>query len=616
MPKYILVLILFVCCTAANAQLRFALVTDTHIGGTGADEDLRRTVTDINAIDTIDFVIVSGDVTEFGSDAELSLAKEILDGLNKPWYIVPGNHDTKWSENGANSFLRIFGAETFVFTHSGYLFIGTNSGPNMRMGPGQIPRENIVWLDSVLSLPQYKSLKIISVNHYPLDDGLNNWYELTDRLKERDTRLALCGHGHSNRVMNFEGIPALMCRSNLRARDTVGGYNIIRITGDTLLTAAVRHPLVTTMPPWASIGVAANDEGSGTAEYPRPDYSMNSLYRGVKEVWRVQEKSDIGAGVAIAGRMLIVTNTGGEVKGLGLRDGKTRWVHATGAKIYSTPATDGRTVIAAATDGMVHALNIRNGKVLWSFDTGPPLVSSPVIAGDRVIIAGSSGRCFALGLDNGTVLWSNSAIDGFVETIPLVYRGKIIFGTWNNRLYALDAETGKTAWEWHNGYANRMLSPAACVPVASGDRVFVVAPDRKMACLDASDGTLLWHSNLEGQTVRESMGLSADSSLVYAKTMDGNLIGVRADGSVQKASWKADANTGYDIAPAVIPESDGVVFIPTDKGIIYAVTRDEGRLLWIHRISSCLVNQVAPAGTGRVVCTSMDGVVTMLSFGR
>ena len=616
MHKYIFVLILLVCGTSANAQLRFALVTDMHIGGTGADEDLRRTVTDINAIDTIDFVIVSGDVTEFGSDAELALAKEILDGLNKPWYIVPGNHDTKWSENGANSFRRIFGAETFAFTHSGYLIIGTNSGPNMRMGPGQIPRENIVWLDSVLSLPQYKALKIISVNHYPLDNGLNNWYELTDRLKGRDTRLALCGHGHSNRVMNFEGIPALMGRSNLRARDTVGGYNIMRITGDTLLTAAVRHPHVATMPPWASISVAACDTASGTTEYPRPDYSMNSLYRGVKEVWRVQEQSDIGAGVAISGSMLIVTNTGGEVKALGLRNGKTRWVHATGAKIYSTPATDGRKVIAAATDGTVYALNIRNGKVLWRFDTGQPLVSSPVITGDRVFIAGSSGTCFALGLDSGTVLWSNSSIDGFVETIPLVYRGKIIFGTWNNRLYALDAETGQIAWDWHNGYANRMLSPAACVPVASGDRVFVVAPDRKMACLDASDGTLLWHSSLEEQTVRESMGLSADSSLVYAKTMDGNLIGVRADGSEEKASWKADANTGYDIAPAVIPESDGVVFIPTDKGIIYAVTRDEGRLLWIHRISSCLVNQVSPAGPGRVICTSMDGVVTMLSFGR
>ena len=78
-----------------EGRFSFALVTDTHIGGDGADDDLRRTVTDINAVDSIAFVIVSGDVTEFGSNAELRLAKKILDGLRKPWYIIPGNHDTK-----------------------------------------------------------------------------------------------------------------------------------------------------------------------------------------------------------------------------------------------------------------------------------------------------------------------------------------------------------------------------------------------------------------------------------------------------------------------------------------------------------------------------------------
>ncbi|MCK7539391.1 MAG: metallophosphoesterase [Marinilabiliales bacterium] len=58
-----------------EGRFSFALVTDTHIGGTGADEDLRRTVDDINAIDSLAFVIISGDVTEFGSDSELHAGK-------------------------------------------------------------------------------------------------------------------------------------------------------------------------------------------------------------------------------------------------------------------------------------------------------------------------------------------------------------------------------------------------------------------------------------------------------------------------------------------------------------------------------------------------------------
>lgn len=619
MKKQILILTLIICLFPAAAQdhsgtFHFALVTDTHIGGAGADEDLRRTVEDINTIDSLAFVIISGDVTEFGSDSELLLAKEILGGLRKPWYIIPGNHDTKWSESGANSFRRIFGAEAFAFRHNGWLFLGTNSGPNMRMGPGQIPRENIVWLDSVLSVPSNRELKIITVNHYPLDSGLNNWYELTDRLRKLDTRLALCGHGHSNRVMNFEGIPALMGRSNLRAGKEYGGYNIMTIRGDTLLTAAVRRPDTVTMAPWTTVKLARHDFPADTTSWPRPDYSMNEQYPEVSQAWRVQEMSDIGAGTVPAGRLAITTNTDGEVKALNIKRGKVRWTYSTGAKIYSTPATDSKRAVVASADGMVYALNLRNGRVQWSFDSGQPMVASPVTGGGKAFITGSSGKCYALDITNGRLLWSNSLIDGFVETRPVIYKGMLIFGTWNNRLYAIDTETGEIKWVWNNGYTNRMLSPAACVPVVTGDRVFVVAPDRKMACLDAFTGELIWHSDLGGAAVRESMGISADSTMILAKTMNGAVIGVDAGGSEGQVVWKSGFDIGYDIAPGVISEKEGVIFIPSDKGIVHAASRSDGRLLWSHRISSCLINSIEPLKGRSVLCNAMDGVVVRIDY--
>lgn len=597
-----------------NDRFSFALVTDTHIGGEGADEDLQRTVDDINGADTIAFVIISGDITEFGSDSELRKAKQILDGLTKPWYIIPGNHDTKWSESGANSFRVVFGGEAFAFSHGDWLFLGTNSGPNMRMGPGQIPRENIVWLDSVLSVPVNREMKVISVNHYPLDEGLNNWYELTDRLKKLDTRLALCGHGHSNRELDFEGIPALMGRSNLRAGKEYGGYNIMTISGDTLINASVRHPGVATMPAWAAVRLVDHVFASDTTRWPRPDYSMNDMYPQVSETWRIQQNADIGAGAAVAGRMAIVTSTAGEVSALSLSNGHKRWRFATGAKIYSTPAISGKTVITASADGMVRALGLKNGKLLWSFDAGQPVVASPVISDGKVIIAGSSGKCHALDISDGSLLWSNGSIDGFVETVPLVYGGMVIFGTWNNRLYAPDAETGVTRWVWNNGYTNRMLSPAACVPVATGNRVFVVAPDRKMACLDALTGKLIWHSDLGGIAVRESMGISADSTMVLAKTMNGIVIGVSTAGDQPEIIWKTEFNIGYDIAPAVITEKNDIIFIPSDKGIVHAASRADGRLLWSHRISSCLINNIVPLKNDALLVNAMDGVVTRLEY--
>src|SRR6478609_7261861 len=122
--KTIFIFLSILClCTKGftqNRNLVFVHLSDTHVGSeTGAD-DLRRTVADINSIDSIQFVVISGDITEFGADNELKLAKQILDSLKKPWHIIPGNHDGNWSESGANSFKRIFGSETTDFSYGGY----------------------------------------------------------------------------------------------------------------------------------------------------------------------------------------------------------------------------------------------------------------------------------------------------------------------------------------------------------------------------------------------------------------------------------------------------------------------------------------------------------------
>ena len=101
---------------AQTDTIRFAWMSDTHIGNPTAAEDLRNSVNDINSLYGLDFTILSGDITEMGSNEELKIAKQILDSLQKPYYIVPGNHDCKWSESGATMFQKLWGDDRFVFS--------------------------------------------------------------------------------------------------------------------------------------------------------------------------------------------------------------------------------------------------------------------------------------------------------------------------------------------------------------------------------------------------------------------------------------------------------------------------------------------------------------------
>lgn len=615
MTKFFPVFLLLVFCASlsfAQSSFKFAHVSDTHIGSNNSEEDLSRTVHNINADSTLKFVIISGDITDFGTDSAFHLAKNILDSLNKPWYIIPGNHDANWSESGTNSFKKIFGSETFKFEYGGYLFLGTVCGPNMRMSPGQVSRENIVWLDSTLKNLKDKNIPIIYVNHYPQDSSLNNWFDIMDLLKTRNTQLVLCGHGHRNKVFNFEGIPGIMGRSNLRAKKEVGGYNVVTIK-DGAVTYEERNPLTNEQKEWAQVKLYQHDFAADTTHYFRPSYAVNKTFKNVKTLWQYNDNSDIGSGVAIDKNLVIASNSNGEIYALNLKNGKKVWSFSTKGKIYSTPAVENNLAVVASTDDTIYCLNAKNGKLVWKFGTKKPIVANPLIENGVVFIGAADGHFRAFDLKSGKLKWDYFGVKGFVVTRPLFYKNKIYFGSWGTEFYALNAETGALVWKWNNGSSNRMYSPAACYPVATNGKIFIVAPDRYMTVLDAEDGRVIWRKSDPVERVRESMGLSSDSSLVYAKTMEGKLIGVSTSLPDMQITWHSDVGLNYEIAPTAIVEYKNIIYVPSNSGIVVAVNRD-GTVLWKHKISNCLITSILPVSKNKVIATTMDGKVTVLKF--
>lgn len=616
--RYISLLILLLALTCFNTGLlaqsvRFAFVTDTHIGNDSGAEDLRRTVQDINSNSTLEFVLITGDITEFGSDVELALARQILDSLQKPWYVIGGNHDSNWSESGANSFRKVFGSETFAFTHGGYQFAATSSGPNMRMSPGQVPRENLVWLDSVLNNMKDPQMPLIYINHYPQDSSLNNWYDALDKVKKRNVQLMLCGHGHQNHLYNFEGIPQVMGRSNLRAKDSIGGYNIVTIKNG-LATFEERRPVISIQKKWLEVPMVNHRFASSTQQYPRPSYAVNSKYPQVKKVWEFQDQSDIGSGMAMGKGLVIAANTNGSLYALDLKTGTKKWSFNTKGKIYSTPAISGNYVVVGSSDNNIYCVSLANGKLIWKYAAQKAVLGSPIIESGVAYIGSSDGYFRAIDLKSGKLVWAFADVKGFVVTRPLIYQGKIYFGCWGHDFYALDQKNGSLVWKWNNGNANRMFSPAACYPVASNGRVFIVAPDRFMTALDAETGKVIWRQQMKEGRVRESMGISADANLVYVKTMDGQLFGVSAKADSLQIGLNTALKLPYELSPSEIVESKGRIYVPSNSGLATAIDRKSGRLIWQYKSSNALVNPMLPFGKSSVLMSTMDGKIVRLDY--
>lgn len=98
MKKYLFVLFAVLTALSLSAQQKkicFAVLSDTHLGSYAyALDDLNKAIDDINARPDIQFVIISGDITEFGTDQEIEGTRQVLSRLTKKYLFVPGNHDT------------------------------------------------------------------------------------------------------------------------------------------------------------------------------------------------------------------------------------------------------------------------------------------------------------------------------------------------------------------------------------------------------------------------------------------------------------------------------------------------------------------------------------------
>lgn len=611
--SYWFCLLLFTVNTVSAQSFKYAHVSDTHVGGTTAADDLRRTVKDINENPEIKFVIVSGDITEFGSDDELALAKQILDSIMVKYYVIPGNHDGNWSESGGNTFKNIFGSETFSFNYGGYHFAGNNCGPNMRMSPGQVPRENLVWMDSLFSAKPNKNEPLIFFNHYPLDSGLNNWYEVIDRIKTRNVQAVFCGHGHNNRKFEVEGIPSIMGRSNLRAKAEVGGYNIVTIGGNEMVYEE-RIPGMQTKEAWATIPLVKHQFSAATNSWPRPNYSVNQKYKNVQALWQYEDDSDVGAGLVAYKNTVITANTAGEVYALNLKDGKRKWTFTSKGKIYSTPEVWKNYIVVGSSDNFIYCLSAETGKLLWKYETAKAVLGSPLIEKGIAYIGGSDEKFRAFDIKTGKLKWTFDHVSGYISAKPLLYQNTLYFGSWKNGFYALDPQTGTLKWEWKSGASNRMLSAAACVPVGANGRVFIVAPDRYMTALDAQTGKVIWRKQMEGIKVRESMGLSTDGSLVYVKTMDGELLGISTTANEMEITWRSELQLPYELTPSAIVAHRQSVLVPNHNGLISSIHAKSGAVEWQHKISNAMVNPILPIGKDGVVVSSMDGKVVYLKI--
>lgn len=612
--RVLLLLFCLVGLTSPTLQaqaFRFAQLTDLHLSphNSKPEEDLSRSVEQLNATAGIDFVLVTGDITEEGDRTSLLRAKTILDRLHVPYHIVPGNHETKWSESGVTAFSHLFGSERFKFEHHGFLFLGFNSGPLMRMAYGHVVPQDINWLQQEMSRAP-KGQPVVLVTHYPMTQGdVDNWYEVTDAVRPFNIRLFIGGHYHRNRLCSYDGIPGVLTRSNLRDKDEVGGYALFEVTADSILVSEQR--IGEPAKRWAGFSLTQTyyqPDGKATSY---PDFSMNTRYPTVTEQWKVKTGVGIYSSPVVYQDQVFVGDDQGVISCYRLKDGHRKWHYQTGARIVGTPdAAEGVLVVGSA-DKMVYGLKVQTGEVLWKVQAEEAVLGAVTID-HGIAYIGASDHCFrAIDLHTGTIRWIYRGISGYIETKPLVTSDQVIFGAWDNTLYALNKADGTEQWRWTGGLTRMHFSPAAVWPVATDNHVFIADPQRALTAIDRHQGETLWRTFRSA--VRESIGLSEDRKRLYAKTMNDSIVCYSTTSREPQQLWASFVGFGYEHAPSMLIEKEGTVFGSTKEGVIFALQSEDGQILWMHKLNNSLINTVVPLDKNNLLLTSTGGELVLLT---
>lgn len=621
-----LVSCVFVTLGLQAGTMRFALLTDIHISPSNPSplEDLKRSIDEIRANDSIDFVVISGDLTEAGDRHSMELCREQFNRLGVPYFVTSGNHETTWSESGCTDFDKVFGSSRFSFTYNDVYFIGFNTGPILKMADGHVSPQDISWARDMLD--QHKDQRVIAVTHYPLQEGdVDNWYDATDLLRQYNTQCIIGGHYHRNLLYNCDGIPDVLCRSNLRDKQPVNGYTVISVGSDSIRFA---EKVIGEEPvQWLALPFEDKHYDAPNPDI-RPSYEVNKEYPKVKEVWRTPIGVGIYAAPARHDDNVFVGDDYGVMHCLSFEDGHEKWRFQTGSRINCTPAVEEERVIFGSTDGTIYCVHEKTGKRLWTFETEQAVMGCPVIANmlfKKAVLIGGGDGCFrAIDIRTGREIWKFDGLKGYCVSRPCVYNNKVYFGAWDCNFYALNLHDGTLVWKWNNGRSSDKFSPAAVWPVASNGKVFIVAPDRYFTCLNAETGEVIYRTNQH--VVRESIGLSEDGGIVYSRCMWDSVQAMDAHANEPKTLWKINAGYGYDHDPSMMLSKEGVIMFGTKNGVVYGITgRDmiwhyrfipAGKILWKHKVGNCVINTACPINARECLITSSDGNVIRLKAGR
>jgi 3',5'-cyclic-AMP phosphodiesterase len=208
----------------AKNSFKFILVGDTQRFYDEMDDFIDH----VNGMNDISFILINGDIVDFGLNREYNWVAEKLKKLNPPYITTIGNHDM--IANGRKIYNEMFGEENFLFDYSGTRFICLNTNSREVGFDGSVP--DMPWFAKQLS-DDSSFRNIFVLSHVPpfspdFDSRVEGPFRQLMKANSK-TRLSMHGHNHQYKVVQpyQDGFTFLLAGAGNQRN-----YALVTVNGD------------------------------------------------------------------------------------------------------------------------------------------------------------------------------------------------------------------------------------------------------------------------------------------------------------------------------------------------------------------------------------------------
>ena len=91
-----------------------------------------------------------------------------------------------------------------------------------------------------------------------------------------------------------------------------------------------------------------------------------------------------------------------------------------------------------------------NNLTLWKFATSGKVFSSPTVYNNMIYVGSFDGKVYALNALTGKAIWTFQTLAAIYSS-PAIFGGVVYVGSLDHNLYALNASTGSQFWNFTTG---------------------------------------------------------------------------------------------------------------------------------------------------------------------